>query len=229
MINVPHHLRKTDAVGICVCHAEHKSCDLVDRYNFTWKYQCEIWVHKILLQSKILFFLIIGISTQRRKWDKGTPSWNFTSVFAPVSFFIMGSSKNLLPAWSYAEEKVYPTTCILASCTIGIGFLAIGSVLTAIFRKIPMAADIAMSGVAFIVLGVVLIVMSSCLSIGLLLIRQRHPKTSSAAKAEVPPDPFSLVPVYPSHPYPLYNDFATSSQILLLPGGVDPISATFGT
>lgn len=133
--------------------------------------------------------------------------------------------KDLLSAWVY-EEKTLSTSCFICCCSVGIILLLTGTVLTALFRKITAAADIAMGGVALIVLGTVLIITGAFLGFNIFLSRQRLPKTSSAAKADVPPDPFSLVPVYPSS-RPATKDVA--AQILLLPGGVDPIYVTLGT
>lgn len=131
----------------------------------------------------------------------------------------MVDSKAFLPAWTY-EEKICPIPYIACSSSFGVIFLMLGSLLTAMFRKIPWATDIAMCGVAFIVLGLVLILGSICLGLFILITKQTLPKLSSAAKAEVPPDPFSLVPVYPR---PQSRDARCSSQVLLLPGAVDPV------
>ena len=128
-------------------------------------------------------------------------------------------SKVFRPAWTY-EEKICPVPCIVCSCSFGIIFLMLGSILTAMFRKIPWATDFAMCGVAFIILGLVLVLGSSFLGLFIFITKQNLPKISSAAKAEVPPDPFSLVPVYPR---PSSRNVRSSSQLLLLPGAVDPV------
>lgn len=134
-------------------------------------------------------------------------------------------SKSFLPAWTY-EEKSCPTPCLFCSCSFGLIFLIVGSILTGTFRKVPWATDLAMCGVAFIVLGLAIITGSSLLGAFVLISKQGLPKLSSAAKAEVPPDPFSLSPMYPR---PTSRDPSRSSQILLLPGAVNPISNSFET
>ncbi|GBM98797.1 hypothetical protein AVEN_129389-1 [Araneus ventricosus] len=140
----------------------------------------------------------------------------------------METKRLALPAWEQEYNRSILSSLICSCCSAGLALILTGSVLVALFRKTPTVTDFAMGGVAVLVLGTVLVAIGITVGVLAFCARQKFPKTSSAAKAEVTPDPLRLVPVY------TYNTEATSnnnnhirSQLMLLPGSLDPIEVTY--
>lgn len=140
----------------------------------------------------------------------------------------METKRLVPPAWEQEYNKSLLSSLICSCCSAGLALILTGSVLVALFRKKPTATDFAMGGVAVLVLGTVLVAIGIIVGVLSFCARQKFPKTSSAAKAEVAPDPLCLVPVY------TYNTEATTtnnrhlrSQLMLLPGSLDPIEVVY--
>ncbi|GIY91006.1 uncharacterized protein CDAR_550211 [Caerostris darwini] len=140
----------------------------------------------------------------------------------------MEAKRPVLPAWDQEHSRSLLSSLICSCCSAGVALILTGSVLVALFRKSPKVTDFAMGGVAILVLGSVLIVAGVTVGFFSFCSRKNLPKMSSAAKAEVPPDPLGLYPVYP------FNNEVTSksthnlrTQLLLLPGSLDAIEVPY--
>lgn len=105
-----------------------------------------------------------------------------------------------------------------------------GGILVVVFRNGSYFTDFALGGVAILVMG------SSFFGVGVAMViftiytRQKLPKTSSAANADVPVDPYCLQPMYPSNiDNQVKNVNLADAQILILPGGLEPVNMSYPT
>ncbi|GFT20067.1 uncharacterized protein NPIL_97261 [Nephila pilipes] len=139
----------------------------------------------------------------------------------------------VLPAWNQDQGCLHGSllsTLICSFCSAGITLILTGSVLAVLSRMSPFVSNFAINGIAILTVGTILVVFGGGIGIFSFCSRQKLPKTSSAAAAEVPPDPLCLLPVYPSTTeVTSKNANIFRPQLFLLPGSLDPIDVSYST
>ncbi|GFY59785.1 uncharacterized protein TNIN_109341 [Trichonephila inaurata madagascariensis] len=138
----------------------------------------------------------------------------------------------VLPAWNQDQGCLHGSllsTLICSFCSAGITLILTGSVLAVLSRMSSFVSSFAINGIAILIIGTILVAFGG--GIGLFTLCSRHksvPKTSSAATAEITPDPLCLLPVYPSITE-VSSKNVFRPQLLLLPGSLDPIDMSYNS
>ncbi|KAG8196505.1 hypothetical protein JTE90_012321 [Oedothorax gibbosus] len=133
------------------------------------------------------------------------------------------------PAWVQPERRPHFPSLICSSCTSGLLLIVTGGVLVTLFRSGPSTNNFSLGGIAILALGMTFFGVGAAISIFAIITRQRLPKTSSAANAHVPVDPYCLAPMYPSTVdlHGMKNSNINDRQIFILPGGLEPLNAYY--